>query len=358
MTFKSSLSLAIAAFIFSANAIQPRSSKCAAVSGSFNITSPALYPESADWDSVNCKLYLSSLYNQTALQYDPYSKEQHIITFPGISGNASYHIAGVTYDSRTGHVYFDASSAKAFGIGDLTGPNALIKYDPNNQSIVYIAKMESIVSEILHDYDYSVGGFQDIATDLAGNAYQVASFGNSIVKVTPDGTPSIFYPIPLNAAKNTTTQPLGWSGLFSYSNLLILIDSSTGYITTFDTTAPTEPYLYASPKQRYLPSNLPNTTYFFDRFYAPPRFNGTVALASNDGTGTVVLRSLDGWQSAEYVGQVLDDKTKSLGGFGTATVQIADSLFETFEFFGDGELGGERDIFPLVDITNEVLALL
>jgi len=197
-----------------------------------------------------------------------------------------------------------------------------------------------------------------VATDHAGNAYQVASFGNAIAKVSPNGTASIFYPIPPNGRRNTTTQPTGWNGMFSYGNLLVLMDGPTGYITTFDTLAPTEPYQYATPNGRFLPTNLPNVTYAFDRFYAPPMFNGTVALSSNDGVGTVVFRSLDGWKSAEYRGQVLDDTSKSMGGLGTATVQVAGSLYETFEFFGDGPFGGNRSIFPVVDITAGVLALL
>lgn len=331
---------------------------CTPVIGSFNIHSPALYPENADWDQAHCKLYLSSLYNETVLRYDPYTKEQEILHFPGISGNADYHVSGVYYDAWTQAIYFGASSAAAYSAGShLTGPNALIKWDTQTDKLVYIVKWENKVEQIKWFYNTTIGGFQDITTDLVGNAYHIASFGNVIMKAAPDGTPSIWYISP-NAAVGTEHQAYGWPGIFTAADgtTLVLIDSSTGRITTFDTMAKHDPFKYITPNSTYMPTNLPAGSYNFDKFYAPPIFGGGLALASNDGVGTVVLRSNDGWASCEYLGTVPDDKAASMGGFGTATVQISDRLFEVFEFF-EG-LDGTRGSFPLVEITNQVLNML
>ena len=40
--------------------------------------------------------------------YDPYTKAENTLTFPGISHTDPFHISGIDFDARTGSMYFMA----------------------------------------------------------------------------------------------------------------------------------------------------------------------------------------------------------------------------------------------------------
>jgi hypothetical protein len=91
-----------------------------------------------------------SLFNSTVLRKDFCTGEEEVLTFPGISGNDTYHVSGVQYDRKTGAMYFSANNGIAFSSkgADLTGPNRFIKYDTSTDQVVFIADMDSVVAQL------------------------------------------------------------------------------------------------------------------------------------------------------------------------------------------------------------------
>jgi hypothetical protein len=58
-----------------------------------------LYPENADWDPLLCRLWLGSVFNATAVLYNPYTAAvESVLSFPGISLTADVHIGGIAWD--------------------------------------------------------------------------------------------------------------------------------------------------------------------------------------------------------------------------------------------------------------------
>ncbi|OXV10899.1 hypothetical protein Egran_01344, partial [Elaphomyces granulatus] len=332
-------------------------SGCPPISGDFNVSNFRLYPEGFDYDSVHCKAYFGSLYNGTVLKKDLTTGEEEILTFPGISGNDTYHLSTVQYNRKTGVMYLSANNGIAFvsnGV-NLTGPNTFIKYDTSIDRVVFTADMGSILAELKARTGSIYNGYQDIAEDVAGNAYYMTTFGPSITKITPEGTLSLFFYLP-PVIINGTTQA-NWAGIFSVGNVLVSLDNVSGKMFRLDTTAkdPFKDYsiypLADSPPRS-------DVKIICDRIYPPPMFGGKIALCSNDGTGTYVFYSNDVWKSAKYLGLVASPND---GGVPTAACQITNSLYTNSEYFLDGgptfDQVGSRTVFPFTDITQEVLKL-
>ncbi|OXV06020.1 hypothetical protein Egran_06212 [Elaphomyces granulatus] len=325
---------------------------CPPISGDFNVSYFQLYPEGFDYDPVHCKAYFGSLFNSTVLRKDLSTGEEEVLTFPDISENHTYHVSGVQYDRKTGAMYFSANNGIAFSSNgaDLTGPNRFIKYNTSTDRVVFITDMDSVVAQLNALTGYQYNGFQDMAEDLAGNAYYVTSLGPSIFKVTPDGTPSIFFYLPPKFINGTVQS--NWGGIFSVGNILVSLDNFNGKMFRLDTTA-------KDPFKDYTTYSLADSPVqvHCDRTYPPPMFDGKIVLCSNDGNGTYVLYSNDLWQSAKYLGLAA---SPNYGGIPTASCQIANSLYTNTEYFLDGvtfDKVGNRTDFPFTDITQKVLQL-
>ncbi|KAF3906456.1 hypothetical protein ABW20_dc0105901 [Dactylellina cionopaga] len=324
---------------------------CPPVSGNLFIKQNGLFPENLDWDSRNCRLFLGSLFNATAVEFNPYTNTTRTFTFPGVSFDPDFHIGGVDYDSGKKVVYFGADAGNPFNTNgaNLTGPNRLIRYNPQTQTVIYDIDMAPFQAAVkLRNGNKLVSGFQDMAEDTSGNTYFIATFGNAIAKVTPNGVFSVYY------AQNPVDPSIaGYSGIFSVFNRLVIADNSIASFVTFDTNAwgPARPHVVAPTCQ---PAG-----YLFscDGFYAPPKYYGTVALCSNNALqGIAVYKTYDNWNTAKYLGLVLNNDPAVGNGFPTATVQITNSIYISEEyFFGTPPI---PDLFPLIDITTKVSALV
>jgi hypothetical protein len=97
---------------------------------------------------------------------------------------------------------------------------------------------------------------------------------------------------------------------------------------------------------------------------APSKYGGSVALCSNDyvnGTGGIaVYESKDGWRSAQWKGFIVNNNPLTTGSTPTATVEIAESIYISEEFFpsivtgtGNSTVSTTRSSFPYVDITAQ-----
>jgi hypothetical protein len=295
------------------------------------------------------------MYNQTVLKYNPYTKEQTIIEFPGISGNASLHVSGIDFDHRTGAIYISANSAApfsgVFGL-NLYGPNYLIKYDTYTDSVIYTSDMAEATAAISAAAGQSLNGYQDMAEDTKGNSYYIVTFGSAVVKVNPAGKASVFLEQP--ASEITDPPGFGYGGIVAVDDMLVISKNTDGVFVTIDTACsdPSEIAVVMSG----LPANLIVSC---DGVLAPARYSSKVILCSQDATNAIdVYHTTDNWKSGSYLGAVANDSPLVVGGTPTATVQIANSIYINNDYFSYTGVIAYRPENPLIDITAQVDALV
>ncbi|KAA8649440.1 hypothetical protein EYZ11_008131 [Aspergillus tanneri] len=325
-------------------------SKCAPISGDITIDAFQLYPEHADYNPDTCLAYLSVLYNSTVAVYDPAKKAVvDTLEFPGLSFNPALHVSGVVVDPKgLLSVIVDAGAAFDTQGQNISGENFLLKVDPKSREVLWRRN--------LTDPNGLYGGYQDAAHDDEGNTFALGTYPSSIIKVNEDGTTAT----PWYLQPNPDHTIHGLTGFAVNGDTLLSTDGSDGQLYRFNMKD-------QAGKKVLVPltGNKANSTKIgndVDGIILPPRFDGKVLLVSDNSEGTVVLRSRDGWASAERLGSV-PNKYLSESGSSVDNVQIGESLYSVIEYFMDSEkvpgtLGGNRSKFPLVDITEEVLRLL
>ena len=263
-------------------------------------------------------------------------------------------------------MFFSANSGipyQSSGL-NLTGPNKVIKYDPQAKKVVYIADLAPFQREYQSAFGRTVSGFQDMAEDCEGNSYVPFNFnGTGIAKIDPTGSVTPFFTSSF-FPPNQTAQPYNFVGVLTLpsQNKLLVSDWQHGNIVSFDTTSssPTPTTI----KMSNMPANY--TTINCDGMVTPARYpNQEVILCSEDflgGPGAItVFTSKDGWVTGTFVGAAYNDNPLSTNSTPTATVQIANSIFISEMFFFDTPLldfPGNRSSFPFIDITSQVDGLV
>ncbi len=199
---------------------------------------------------------ISALYNASEIIYDPYTETHETLLLPGISGNTDYHTGGLTYDPKTKSILVSADSATAFAtnssgawtLANLTGPNNLLNYNVETDQLRYNVPLSAKQAQVLSVTGKRTAGFRDACFDSMGHAYGVGSFGNVIARVTPAGdNVSLWY----QPSASSYTEDYGFTGLFTHGSKLVVVDTLSAGLVTFDTNAE-----YGVPN--YLkPGNLP-----------------------------------------------------------------------------------------------------
>ncbi|KAH6665087.1 hypothetical protein B0J14DRAFT_492783 [Halenospora varia] len=331
---------------------------CPPVDGTLVINEYDLYSESADWDPVNCKLYISSIYNCSLTVYDPYTHTSNIVDLPGITNHGifnytEYHLDGVDYDARTGIMYIAAASTNAFtstSSGDYsnanyTGNNRILKYDTRRDSLISDIDLAPIQAEYGKKTGNLTSGFQDMAEDTNGNSYVIGTFGNSIVKISTrtEMVSLWYYPKIYDIT-------YGFGGIFSIGDMLVVSDTHTQSLVTFDTNADSP-----VPRVLHVQDMPPNyRPAMADGLFAPKKYGGKVALWSDDFNGTAIYGSSDGWRSARYLGLIPNDDPLAVGTFATATFEIEENIFVVATAFQFQLPQATKTSFPFIDITKKV----
>ncbi|KAE8334141.1 hypothetical protein BDV24DRAFT_174289 [Aspergillus arachidicola] len=321
---------------------------CPAFSGNITVNSYQLYPEHADFNREKCLVYLSALYNTSIAVYDPY-KDQIVdnIDLPGMSGDPVLHLSGVIVDPQgLLSVIVDAGAAFDTEGQDISGDNFLVKLDTSSAEVLWRKNLTEVTNGVY-------GGYQDAVHDAYGNIFVLGTFPSSIIKVNANGSTAI--PWYLQPHANHTVH--GLTGLASSGDILLATDASDGQLYQFNVTEE-----LGHRVRVHLQGNQTSIGSGSDGILLPSQFNGTVLLVSDNIDGTFVLRSTDGfWTSAEVLG-VVPNIYGSQNGSTVDSLEIGGSLYSVIEWFRDdkvpGSLAGNRTQFPLVDITNDVLALL
>ena len=247
-----------------------------------------------------------------------------------------------------------ATNASGFTLANLTGPNRLLKYNLAHGQFEYDVSLSSVQDQVFAETGKRAAGFQDACWDSKGNGYILGSFGSVIARVTPSGDNVSLWYLP-SPYENVG---YGFAGLFTYGSKLIVSDTISQGLVTFDTRLE-----YGVPKY-VKPNNLPaNYTLFADGLHAPSKYGGRIALWADDyGTGlnptstggVAVYGSLDGWNTARFLGFVPSNYTISGASAATSTVQIVESIYLVTEYFQPSRPLAKKSKFPFVDITEQV----
>ncbi|KAI3324362.1 hypothetical protein HD806DRAFT_494855 [Xylariaceae sp. AK1471] len=339
--------------------------------GTFTIDYYQLYPGTIDFGHNFCLLYISSFYNASVVLYDPYAASiVGTIEFPGITRTKPFRLGSVAWDpnlydqKHTDDMSILITSAAAYDTAgrDVSGDNYLIHYDPRSG---YIRWSVNLTATTQGRY----GGLQDIEHDHQGFIYILGKYPGTLTRVSYDGIWVTEWYVP-----NRTTihhARAGYTGLAADVDTLLVADArnyqaSGGALYRFDmTTAKGKP-----TRVPIVPSSLHGETKAVirptDGIYLPAKYNNTVLLIA-ERTGISVLRSrmsgANKWRSAEFLGRIPNPPDiAASGAVVTAAVEIVGSVYLVEEWFTDplvpGTLAGNRTLFPLIDITAQLEALV
>lgn len=305
----------------------------------------------------------SALFNASVAVFDPYKNVvTESITFPGLSGDPTLHLGPAAPDpSGKLTILLDAAAAFSTNGQDVSGSNILIKYDFDTKQVVWQLNLTAEVTQ------GRFGGFQDVAHDKSENIYVVGTFPGTVLRVDKngDGLKGWFLPDAVSLA-NTTVAGFGGIESIPAEDLLLVNNNADGQLYRFDSVGSSEtgtPVLVPRTDKNGTNSSAPLG--FTDAILLPAKYKSTVLLVAEDAVGVTVLRSRDGkWTSAETLGSVSNNVPEAMGGAVPASVQIGSkALLMVEEFFVDlplvaGTNAGNRTVFPMVDITTQVDALL
>jgi hypothetical protein len=291
------------------------------------------------------------------IKYDPYTnKTLDIIEFRGITNVYDEHASGIHWDKRTGIVslVIDAQPAFLTDGANATGDYWLIKYDTHAKRELWRANLTSVTQA-------KWSGFQDVTVDARGNSYVVGTYPGSIMRVDMSGR----HIKPWHPPQTTNTTVHGYTGICSTGETLLVIDANgvpeelsegNSQIYRFDMTEDVGRPVLVPRNPPGIPLGTP------DAIHLPEKYGGNVMLAAMNYVGVTVLRSLDGWKTAEQLGTITTDFPAFFQRIIPSTVQIGERQFMIGQRFPGaivpGTKGGNQSDFPFFDITDQVEALL
>ncbi|KAI1131824.1 hypothetical protein F5Y10DRAFT_285312 [Nemania abortiva] len=377
--------------------LYPKSSKSSCRpfgNGTVNIASYQLYPENVDFDEQSCLLCklrrrsdIGALYNASVVVYDPYKASVvSTIEFANITRTVPFHIGGVAWDPYTSSskhgakpadeitILVDAAQAHETAGRDVSGDNYIIRWDAIAHEILWSVNLTTVTRG-------RYGGPQDIEHDDRGNIYVLGTYPGTLLRVSGDGSAVKEWYVPppsSRGGRNGTIdhEVLGYTGLAAVDGSTLLVSDARnrsadgGALYRFDMSAargvPTlVPIAYPSANASASDVIRPG-----DAIYLPPKYDNEVLLITEHDAGVSVLRSRargaakeNKWRSAEFLGRIPNPPdVAASGAVVTAAVEIAGSVFMVEEWFTDplvpGTSAGNRTLFPLVDITAQLDALV
>lgn len=236
--------------------------------------------------------------------------------------------------------------ATNYSAANYTGPNHVVIYNTKNQSIYADINLAQAQEEYFNITGNYTNGFQDQAeVEATGDSYVIGSFGNSIVRIPHDSSEAHLWYSPPDYNIS-----YGFGGIVSIGSKLIISDSISGGLVTFDT-AQEHPAATNVPLQG-LPANyLPNA----DGLYSPSKYNGTILLWSDDYNGTAVYGSNDTWNTAHFLGLMQNDDPGIVeGAMTTDSFEIGDSVYVVTQIFEYSVPVERKKNFLFYDVTAQL----
>ncbi|KAI3321666.1 hypothetical protein HD806DRAFT_545864 [Xylariaceae sp. AK1471] len=364
--------------VVSANSLRA-SSPCPPINnGTVTINSYQLYPENADFDRSSCLLCtliytipdIGALYNASVVVYDPY-KDTVVSTleFPHITRTSPFHIGAVAWDRYNDNgndeitILVDAAPAHETAGRDVSGDNYILRYSATSNKLLWSVNLTATTKG-------RYGGPQDIEHDYYRNIFVLGTYPGTIIRVAAGGRRvDEWYVPPIN-----TTEAVGYTGLAAVSGDMLLVTDARnnsaegGALYTFNMSEKK-----GTPKRipivngRPLDTNISYLIHPADAIYLPPKYDNGVLLVAEHGAGVSVLHSVimagTRWRSAAFLGRIPNPPdVAASGAIVTGAVEIAGRVFMIEEWFTDalvpGTSAGNRTLFPLVDITDQLDALI
>ncbi|KAI8629626.1 hypothetical protein F5Y19DRAFT_484544 [Xylariaceae sp. FL1651] len=366
--------------------------------GTITIASYQLYPENVDFDEHSCLLWyapkpyanIGSLYNASVVVYDPYAASVvATLEFPHITRTKPFHIGGVAWDpysssrSKGGEaaadqitILVDAAPAHETAGRDVSGDNYVLRWDAVAQKVLWSVNLTATTRG-------RYGGPQDIEHDRRGNIYVLGTYPGTLLRVAGDGSAVDEWYIPPPSLSNGSNSGgggaqinhavVGYTGLAAADGDVLLVadaknhSADGGALYRFDMSAakgvPALVPVVPSSRAANASSAIVRPG---DAIYLPPKYNNTVLLIAEHDAGVSVVRSVDGsarWRTAEFLGRIPNPPdVAASGALVTAAVEMAGRVFMVEEWFSDtlvpGTSAGNRTMFPLVDITAQLEALV
>ncbi|OIW32854.1 hypothetical protein CONLIGDRAFT_651694 [Coniochaeta ligniaria NRRL 30616] len=231
-------------------------------------------------------------------QYYPYTSFS--FSFPTVGMRDSSLSLSHQY-SGLASILVDSAAPWATNGEDISGDNLLIIYDPKRRQILWNVNLTATSQG-------RYGAFQDVEHDNRGNTYAVGTYPGTIMRVKPEGT---------------------------------------------------KIYKFDMRKERGIPVLVPmarSVTYEgTDAIYSPPKYDGTVLL---------VAINFSGVQRCEYLGTIPNPDTPVTSGSATTgVVQMRSNSIYMIDDriplpFVPGQAAGNRTVFLMIDITEDVERLL
>jgi len=237
---------------------------------------------------------------------------------------------------------------------NVSGPYWLVKYNTRTRREIWRADLTRFTQA-------KYAGFQDVTVDARGNSYIIGTYPGSILRIDKSGKRiTAWYP-----PQTTDNTKHGYAGVDSVGETLLVADANgvpegvnegNSEIYRFDMTGEEGRPVLIPRSPTGIKLGIP------DSLRLPERYGGTVMLMGENYVGVTVLRSLDGWQTAEQLGTIKSDFPRFPDRLMSSTVQIGERQFMFGQIFPDeivpGTKGGNITDFPFFDITDQVEELL
>lgn len=300
------------------------------------------------------------------------------LEFPHVTRTSPLEITGVAWDRYSSQkskgsdeisILVNSGTAFATGGRDVSGDDYLMRWDAVAHKVLWSVNLTATSQG-------RYGGSQDVEHDSRGNIYVLSTYPGALLRVAGDGSAVDEWYVPtLSNGSLIDHAQQGLSGLAAVGGDVLLVSdaqnnsASGGALYRFDMSAPKGIPVLIPIHYKGSPAAVIRPT---DAIYLPPKYDNTVLLLAEynlDGSngGVSVLRSRtkgrDKWHSADFLGRIPNPpNANNEGAFVTAAVEIAGSVFLVEEWFTDpvvpGTSGGNRTLFPLVDITAQLEALV
>ncbi|KAI3323704.1 hypothetical protein HD806DRAFT_522282 [Xylariaceae sp. AK1471] len=351
--------------------------------GTITIASYQLYPENVDFDGHSCLLWyyvdditdIGALYNASVVVYDPYAASVvSTLELPSVTRTKPSHI-GAAWDPYSTErdqkhtdditILVDATPAHETAGRDVSGDNYIMRYDAAGGGVRWFTNLTATTRG-------RYGGLQDIEHDSRSNAYVLGTYPATLLRVSYDGQTVSEWYVPGSNGTTIDHTVKGYTGLAADGDTLLVSDARNnspggGAIYRFNMTAPKGkpmlvPIVPSSPHGGNRAIVRP-----MDAIYLPAKYNNSVLLIAEHSAGVSVLRSRmkgkNKWRSADFLGRIPNPPdVAASGALVTAAVEIQGSVFLVEEWFTDplvpGTSAGNRTLFPLVDITAQLDALV
>lgn len=244
-----------------------------------------------------------------------------------------------------------ATPITSYAHANFTGPNRISVYDPRTERSLQDANLLPAQQKFHEITRHLTNGFKDMAEIVyTHDSYAIGTFGSSIVKIPYlSNTSELWY------APTVYNETYGFGGIVSYGWKLLISDTITGGFVVFDIRQrdpqPSYVALQDSPGD-YRPLNA-------DGFYTPTKYGGNVALWSNDYNGTSLYGTDDGWETAHFLGLILNnDPGVYEGSQTTDSFELEGRVYIVTAFFVFKLPASPKMNWPLYDITDKLDEIL